>query len=67
MDDLVDVLLRSGARLLSRQGHGVLLKVRKRLVFIPATPRVPEPTLADALRHAGLTPEQFLELRVATS
>lgn len=67
IDELVTVLLRAGARVLSRQPHGVLLKVRQRLVFIAATPRVPESTLADALRTAGMTPEQFLELRSATS
>lgn len=62
-DELVTVLLRAGAGVLSRQGHGVLLKVRRHLVFIPTTPRVPESTLCDALRTAGLTPGQFLELR----
>jgi hypothetical protein len=66
-EELVSVLLRGGARVISRQLHGVLLKVRQRLVFIPATPRVPESTLADALRTAGLTPEQFVELRAALS
>ncbi len=66
-DDLVKVLLRAGACVLSRQGHGVLLKVRQRLVFIPATPRVTDATMADALRTAGITPAHFLELRAASS
>lgn len=61
-DELIAVLIRAGGCVLSRQGHGVLLKVRHHLVFIPATPRVPECTLADALRTAGLTPARFLEL-----
>ena len=61
------MLLRAGASVISRQMHGVLLKVRHHLVFVPPTPRVPESTLADALRTAGLTPVQFLELRAATS
>ncbi|HEX8790585.1 MAG TPA: hypothetical protein VF765_06505 [Polyangiaceae bacterium] len=64
-DELIAVLLLAGARVLSRQGHGVLLKVRQHLVFIPSTPRVPESTLADALRTAGLTPGRFLELSAA--
>lgn len=66
-DELVRVLVRSGAQVLSRQLHGILLKVRKRLVFIPAMPRLPESTLSDALRTAGLTSEQFLELRALSS
>ncbi len=66
-DELVTVLLRAGARVISRQPHGVLLKVRQRLVFIAATLRVPESALTDALRTAALSRAQFLELRAATS
>lgn len=60
---LVATLVASGARVLSRQGHGVLLKVRERLVFVPATYSVPEATLDDALRAAGITPQRFLQIR----
>lgn len=60
---LVATLVASGARVLSRQGHGVLLKVRERLVFVPATYSVPQATLDDALRAAGITPQRFLEIR----
>ncbi len=62
---LVATLVASGARVLSRQGHGVLLKVRQRLVFVPATYSVPEATLDDALRAAGITPQRFLEIRAS--
>lgn len=64
-EELVSLLHRAGARIISRQPHGVLLKVRQRLVFIPWTTRVSDPTLADVLRTAAITPEQLVALRVA--
>lgn len=64
-EQLTAILVASGARVLSRQGHGVLLKVRQRLVFVPVTYSVSEWTLTDALRAAEITPQRFLEIRAS--
>ncbi len=62
-EELLATLVRAGGRTVARQGHGVLVSIRRRLVFVPATHWVPEEALADVLRSAGLTPERFAELR----
>lgn len=64
-DDLVFALVRAGGRVLARQGHGVLVDIRRHLVFVPATRWVTDRALADALKAAGLTLERFLDLRAA--
>jgi hypothetical protein len=64
-EQLVAIILKAGGRLLARQGYGVFIAVRRRLLFVPATHWLPELALADALRVANLTDEQFLELRAA--
>ncbi|HEX8796916.1 MAG TPA: hypothetical protein VF765_38455 [Polyangiaceae bacterium] len=62
-DELVATLVRAGGRVLARQEHGVLLAIRRRLVFVPSASWVSEAVLADSLRAARLTPESFRELR----
>jgi hypothetical protein len=62
-EELVRVLVAAGGRVLARQAHGVLLDVRRRLVFVPPSRWVSDATVADALRAAAMTRERFLELR----
>lgn len=64
-EELVSVLVHAGGRVLARQGHGVIVAIQRRLVFVSSTFWVAEAALADALRAARLTPERFLELRAA--
>jgi hypothetical protein len=64
-EELVDVLVRAGGRVLVSQAHGVIVAIHKHLVFVSATFWVAEAALADALRAARLTPERFLELRAS--
>jgi hypothetical protein len=61
-DELRTVLLRSGARLVARQGHGDLLEVRRHLVFVRGSQVLPSADLVDALRMAAITPARFLEM-----
>lgn len=65
-EQLLSALLHVGGHVISRQPHGVLLKVRQRLVFIPSTPWVSEGTVVDALRAADISPDRFLEMRAAS-
>lgn len=62
-EELLTALLAAGGHVLARQVHGVLVDIRRHLVFLPPTGWVSESTLADALRAANLTVERFLELR----
>jgi hypothetical protein len=41
------------------------MAIRRRLLFLPAIHWLPEAALADALRMANLTDDQFMELRAA--
>jgi hypothetical protein len=59
----VAILLRVGGQVLARQGHGVFIAVRRRLLFVPANHWLPEAAVADVLKAANLTDDQFLELR----
>ncbi|HEY8091529.1 MAG TPA: hypothetical protein VIF09_26875 [Polyangiaceae bacterium] len=61
--ELVNALVRAGGVVLARQPHGVMVQIRKRLVFVHAAHWVTEATMTDALRAAGLTPARFAELR----
>ena len=62
-EEILTALLAAGGRVLARQAHGVLVDIRKHLVFLPPSGWVSDATLADALRAANLTVERFLELR----
>jgi hypothetical protein len=61
----VAILLRVGGRVLASPDHGVFMAIRRRLLFLPAIHWLPEAALADALRLANLTDDQFMELRAA--
>jgi hypothetical protein len=62
-EELLTALLAAGGHVLARQAHGVLVDIRKRLVFLPPSGWVSDSTLDDALRAANMTVERFLELR----
>ena len=61
-EELTDVLLHSGARLVARHEHGDFLAVRRRLVFVKKTPFVQERELYDVLRSAAVTTARMQEL-----
>ncbi len=62
-EELLTALIGAGGHVLARQAHGVLVDIRRHLVFLPPSGWVSDSTLADALRAANLTVERFLELR----
>jgi hypothetical protein len=61
-DELTDVLLQSGARLVARHDHGDFLAVRRRLVFVKKTAFVQDSELRDALHSAAVTAARLQEL-----
>jgi hypothetical protein len=60
--ELEAVLLRAGARLVSRHEHGDFLEVRRRLLFVRHTVLVDGAELHDALRTAALASGHLVEL-----
>jgi hypothetical protein len=58
-EDLVQLLLRSGAKTIARQEHGVLLQAEHRLIFLRHAPVVDKGELVDALRSADIGPGRF--------
>src|SRR5260370_13541678 len=58
-EDLVQLLLRGGARIVARQDHGVMLDAEHRLIFLRHTPLVDRRELLDALRAADIGPLAF--------
>jgi hypothetical protein len=54
-DELTQILLRAGARLVSIGEHGNLLAIRHRLVFVRQARYVESRELGDVLRSAGIT------------
>jgi hypothetical protein len=62
-EELLAALIGAGGHVLARQAHGVLVDIRRHLVFLPPSGWVSDSTLVDALRAANLTVERFLELR----
>lgn len=64
-EELVAALVAAGGHVLAQQAHGVMVAIRKRLVFVPPSHWVSEATLRDALLTAGLSTERFLALRGA--
>src|SRR5579862_7821836 len=58
-EDLVQVLLRGGAKVLARAEHGVFLEVRRHLIFLRRGPVVGRSELRDALRAAEMGPGRF--------
>jgi hypothetical protein len=58
-EELVQVLLRGGARVLARQEHGVFLEARRRLIFLRRASVIDAAELEDALRAAAIGPGRF--------
>jgi hypothetical protein len=58
-DELVELLVRAGARILARQDHGIFLGVRRRLVFLRRVSVIGVVELDDALRAAAIGPGRF--------
>jgi hypothetical protein len=61
-DELTDVLLRMGARLVASQANGNFLAIRYRLVFVRTATVVGQRELSDVLRAAATTPARLREL-----
>jgi hypothetical protein len=61
-DELVQILLRHGATVLSRQAHGVLLRAQRRLIFVRRTSVVDDAELLDALHATGIPVSQFVDM-----
>jgi len=60
-DELVQILLRHGATVLGHQAHGVLLRARRRLVFVRRTSVVGDAELLDALHATGIAVSGFVD------
>jgi hypothetical protein len=58
-EELVQVLLQGGARLLATQEHGVFLEAQRHLIFLRRGSLVTEMELEDALRSAAIGPGRF--------
>jgi hypothetical protein len=58
-EDLVQLLLQSGATVLARQDHGVFLQAQHHLIFLRHAPVVDRKELMDALRSANIGPGRF--------
>jgi len=58
-ENLVELLLRGGAKIVARQDHGVMLHAEHRLIFLRHAPVVDRKELVDALRAADIGPGRF--------
>lgn len=61
-EELVQILQHHGATIVARQEHGVLLRARRRLIFLRRTSIVADSELLDALHAAGLAVSRFVDL-----
>jgi hypothetical protein len=58
-EELVNLLLRDGATVVSRRDYGVLLQTHHHLIFVRDAPVVAVGDLLDALEAAGVGPGRF--------
>jgi len=58
-EDLVQLLLMGGGKVLARQDHGVMLQAHHHLIFLRHAPIVDGKELMDALRSADIGPGRF--------
>ena len=58
-EELVQLLVREGARVLAKPEHGVFLEVRRRLIFLRRGPVIGRIELRDALHAAEIGPGRF--------
>jgi hypothetical protein len=58
-EDLVQLLLMGGGKVLARQDHGVMIQAQHHLIFLRHAPIVEGRELVDALRSAGIGPGRF--------
>jgi hypothetical protein len=61
-DELTDVLLRLGGRLVAHEGHGDFLAIRHHLVFVRSATFVEQRELWDVLRAAGVTASELQDV-----
>jgi hypothetical protein len=61
-EELVQILRHHGATILARQAHGVLLRARRRLIFLRRKSIVDDSELLDALHAAGIAVSRFVDL-----
>jgi hypothetical protein len=61
-EELVQILQHHGATIVARQAHGVLLRARRRLIFLRRRSVVDDFELLDALRAAGIAVSRFVDL-----
>ena len=61
-DELVQILECNGATILAHQEHGVLLRARRRLIFVRRRTVVDDSELLDALHASGIAVIRFVEL-----
>jgi hypothetical protein len=61
-EELVQILQHLGATIVARQAHGVLLRARRRLIFLRRRSIVDDCELLDALHTAGIAVSRFVDL-----
>jgi hypothetical protein len=61
-EELVQILQHLGATIIARQEHGVLLRARRRLIFLRRRSIVDDFALLDALHAAGVGVSRFVDL-----
>ena len=61
-EELVDILECHGATVVARQEHGVLLRARRRLIFVRRRSVVDDSELLDALHACGMAVARFVDL-----
>ena len=58
-DELVELLLRGGAKVVAKLDHGIFLEAHRHLIFLRRTPVISGAELDDALRAAAIGPGRF--------